>query len=110
MSFAPALEFVFEIRAQVSETLHIGHGDGEITEFTPIVGGSVSGPRLTGKVLAGGGDWSSTRGEICELEARYLVQADDGSVVDIVNRGFYHPDPDSPDQHDGDVKVSEAGH
>lgn len=110
MSFAPALEFVFEIRAQVSETLHIGHGDGETTEFTPIVGGSVTGPRLSGKVLAGGGDWSSTRGEVCELEARYLIQADDGSVIDIVNRGFYHPDRDGPDQHDGDVKVSEAGH
>ncbi|WP_436772570.1 DUF3237 domain-containing protein [Yinghuangia sp. YIM S09857] len=110
MSFTPALDFVFEIRAQVSETLHIGHGDGETTEFTPIVGGGVSGPRLTGKVLAGGGDWSSTRGEVCELEARYLVQADDGTVIDIVNRGFYHPAPNGPDQYDGGIKVSEAGH
>ncbi|MFJ8083110.1 hypothetical protein RKD23_000513 [Streptomyces sp. SAI-170] len=110
MPFTPALEFVFEIRAEVSDTLHIGHGDGEVTEFTPIVGGSVDGPRLRGTVLPGGGDWSSTRGEVCELEARYLIQAEDGAVIDIVNRGYYRPRPDAPDQFDGDVQVSEAGH
>ncbi|MFD5648702.1 DUF3237 domain-containing protein [Streptomyces sp. NPDC127039] len=110
MPFTPALDFVFEIRARVTETLHIGHGDGEVTEFTPIVGGSVDGPLLRGKVLAGGGDWSSTRGEVCELDARYLIQAEDGAVIDIVNRGFYRPKPDSPDQYDGDLQVSESGH
>jgi hypothetical protein len=110
MPFTPALDFVFEIRAEVSETLHIGHGDGEVTEFTPIVGGSVEGPRLRGTVLPGGGDWSSTRGEVCELEARYLLQAEDGAVIDIVNRGYYRPRAAAPDQFDGDVQVSEAGH
>ncbi|MER7111054.1 DUF3237 domain-containing protein [Streptomyces sp. NPDC000229] len=110
MPFTPALTYAFEIRAEIAPTLHIGHGEGETTEFTPIVGGSVEGPLLRGKVLAGGGDWSSTRGEVCELDARYLIQADDGAVIDIVNRGYYRPRPDSPDQYDGDLQVSEAGH
>ncbi|MGW0535119.1 DUF3237 domain-containing protein [Streptomyces sp. NPDC003032] len=110
MPFAPALDFAFEIRAHVTETLHIGHGDGEVTEFTPIVGGSVDGPLLRGEVLAGGGDWSSTRGEVCELDARYLIRAEDGAVIDIANRGFYRPKADSPDQYDGGLQVSEAGH
>jgi uncharacterized protein DUF3237 len=110
MSFTPALEYVFEIRAHIAPELHIGNGDGESTEFVPITGGSVDGPRLTGKVLAGGGDWSSTRGDICELEARYLLQADDGAVIDIVNRGYYRPDADGPDQFDGEIQVTEKGH
>ncbi|MGW6055554.1 DUF3237 domain-containing protein [Streptomyces sp. NPDC055189] len=110
MSFSPALAYAFEIRAHLTDSLHVGHGVGEVTEFTPIVGGTVEGPLLSGKVLAGGGDWSSTRGEVCQLDARYLIQADDGAVIDIVNRGYYHPAPDSPDQHDGDVQVSHAGH
>ncbi|MGW0561505.1 DUF3237 domain-containing protein [Streptomyces sp. NPDC003016] len=110
MPFTPALVFAFEIRAHVTETLHIGHGDGETTEFTPITGGSVEGPLLRGQVLAGGGDWSSTRGEVCELDARYLIRADDGAVIDIVNRGYYRPKSDSPDQYDGDLQVSETGH
>ncbi|MWA08421.1 DUF3237 domain-containing protein [Streptomyces sp. BA2] len=106
----PALTYAFEIRAELSPSLHIGHGDGEVTEFTPITGGSVDGPLLRGKVLAGGGDWSSTRGDICQLDARYLLQADDGAVIDIVNRGYYHPDPESPDQYDDGIQVTQAGH
>lgn len=70
MSFAPSLAFAFEIRAQIAPTLHVGHGDGERTEFTPIVGGTVTRPRLSGTVLPGGGDRHSTRGEVCELDAR----------------------------------------
>jgi hypothetical protein len=64
MPFSPALTYAFEIRAHLTDSLHVGHGDGEVTEFTPIVGGTVDGPSLSGKVLAGGGDWSSTRGEV----------------------------------------------
>ncbi|MDT7845593.1 DUF3237 domain-containing protein [Streptomyces justiciae] len=109
MTTVPSLTFAFEIRAEVAPSLHIGHGDGERTEFTPITGGSVRGPRLNGTVLAGGGDWSDTRGSVCALEARYLIRADDGAVIDIVNRGYYHEDADSPALREGDLQVGEAG-
>ncbi|MEU0743518.1 DUF3237 domain-containing protein [Streptomyces sp. NPDC006134] len=109
MSFTPSLTYAFEIRAAVAPPLHIGHGDGERTEFTPITGGTVHGPRLNGTVLAGGGDWSNTRGKVCELEARYLIRADDGAVIDIVNRGYYHEGAGGPDQFDGTLKVAQAG-
>ncbi|NRQ37386.1 DUF3237 domain-containing protein [Nonomuraea sp. NN258] len=108
-SFAPELTFAFEIRAELSPTRHVGHGDGELLEFTPIVGGTVTGPRLTGTVLPGGGDWSSTRGRVCQLDARYLLQADDGAIIDIVNRGYYRERAGSPDQHDAGLRVSAAG-
>ncbi|GAA2616180.1 DUF3237 domain-containing protein [Actinomadura fulvescens] len=109
-TFTPALTFAFEIHADLSPTLHVGHGDGESTDFTPIIGGTVEGPMLRGKVLPRGGDWSSTRGRICQLDARYLLEADDGAVIDIVNRGYYHEEePTSPDQYDGDLEVSRAG-
>ncbi|MEV5826993.1 DUF3237 domain-containing protein [Spirillospora sp. NPDC052242] len=109
MPFAPALTFAFEIRATLAPTLHVGHGDGEKTEFTPITGGTVDGPLLRGTVLPGGGDWSNTRGRVVELDARYLLRTDDGAVIDIVNRGYYHEDADCPDQHDGDLQVTKAG-
>ncbi|MFC7304050.1 DUF3237 domain-containing protein [Streptomyces monticola] len=108
--FAPSLTYAFEVWAEVAPPLHIGHGDGERTEFTPITGGRVHGPRLNGTVLAGGGDWSNTRGKVIELEARYLIRADDGAVIDIVNRGFYHEGGDTFDQFDGDLQVAGAGH
>ncbi|GAA2133064.1 DUF3237 domain-containing protein [Actinomadura napierensis] len=109
-AFTPALTFAFEIRADLSPSLHVGHGDGEKTEFTPITGGTVEGPLLRGTVLPGGGDWSNTRGRVCELDARYLIQAEDGAVIDIVNRGYYHEEEaKSPEQYDGDLQVSWPG-
>ena len=41
-------------------------------------------------VVPGGGDWSIRRGPtVYELDARYLVRADDGALIDIANRGYY---------------------
>lgn len=86
----PRLVFAFEARVDVAETVHIGRG----LDFTPITGGTVHGPRLSGKVLAGGGDRSTTHDGVTELDAHYLLQADDGSVIDIHNRGFWRATPE----------------
>jgi hypothetical protein len=86
----PLLVFAFEARVDIAETLHIGGG----LDFTPITGGTVHGPRLSGKVLAGGGDRSTTHGGVTELDAHYLLQADDGAVIDIRNRGFWRATPE----------------
>ncbi|MGW6561951.1 DUF3237 domain-containing protein [Streptomyces hydrogenans] len=108
--FAPALDFAFEIRAFLAPSVHIGHGAGETTTYVPVTGGTVEGPRLRGTVLPGGGDWCDRRGDVYQLDARYLLQADDGAVIDITNRGYYHEDdPTSPAQYDGALQVSEAG-
>ncbi|BCY12792.1 DUF3237 domain-containing protein [Actinoplanes sp. L3-i22] len=90
----PRLVFAFEARVDVAETVHVGRGPDEVLMFTPITGGTVAGPRLNGVVLAGGGDWSVTRGQVTELDARYLLRADDGAVIDIVNRGFWRATPE----------------
>jgi hypothetical protein len=90
----PRLVFAFEARVDVAESLHVGRGPDEVLMFTPITGGTVDGPRLSGRVLAGGGDWSTTRGQTTELDAHYLLQASDGAVIDIHNRGFWRATPE----------------
>lgn len=86
----PRLEFAFEARVDVDPMVHVGGSGADALLFFPITGGTVSGPRLRGEVLAGGGDWATDRGDlVTELEARYLIRADDGAVIDIVNRGFH---------------------
>ncbi|BAL90877.1 hypothetical protein AMIS_56570 [Actinoplanes missouriensis 431] len=86
----PRLALAFEARVDVAASLDIGDG----LQFTPITGGTVSGPRLSGRVLAGGGDWSTTRGQVTALDAHYLLEADDGAVIDIRNRGFWRASPE----------------
>ncbi len=88
----PTLEFVFEVRVDIAPHLRIGRSADEELTFTPITGGTVSGPRLNGVVLAGGGDWAVERSRTSQLEARYLLQADDGAVIDILNRGYFRAD------------------
>lgn len=90
----PTLEYVFEIRAGIDPDFHIGRGPEERLSFTPVSGGSVAGPRLNGTVLAGGGDWAVERFGTAQLEARYLIQADDGAVIDILNRGYFRATPE----------------
>jgi hypothetical protein len=90
----PELVFAFEARIDVAPSERIGRSDEELLEITPVAGGTVSGPRLSGTVVGCGGDWSTTRLGVAELEARYLLRADDGALIDIVNRGYYR-------EHDG---------
>lgn len=86
---APSLQFAFEIQAHCEPSIHIGTSELENVEFTPVVGGPVAGPLLTGEIIPGGGDWSTTRGESCQVEARYLIRTEDGAAVDVVNRGYW---------------------
>ena len=90
----PQLSFAFEVRVDVADSLHVGRGPDELLMFTPITGGTVDGPRLRGMVLPGGGDWSTTRGACSELDAHYLLRAEDGAVIDIRNRGFWRATPE----------------
>ncbi|MFE7723381.1 DUF3237 domain-containing protein [Nocardia rhizosphaerihabitans] len=90
----PTLEFAFEARVEIAEPLLLGDvADGE-RFFTPIIGGTVAGPKLNGTVLPYGGDWSAVRSGTCELDARYLLRAADGATIDIHNKGFYRAEPE----------------
>jgi len=63
--------------------------------FIPIIGGTVEGPDLTGRVIAAGGDSQTVRSDnVIVLEARYMIQADDGTLLSVVNRGYRHSTPE----------------
>jgi len=84
----PTLTFVFSADVLVGEPQEKGTIDGKRSRFIPITGGSVEGPRLSGKVLAGGGDWQAIHPDgLTEVLARYTLQAQDGTVIGITNPG-----------------------
>ena len=73
----PGFEFCFELRAAVDEALPLGGAlEGEGLHFARITGGTFDGPRLRGRVLAGGGDWWHGRGLVVRLDARYVIEAE----------------------------------
>ena len=56
-----------------------------------IIGGTVTGPYLSGKVLDIGADWQTIFDNgLAELDTRYAFQTDDGAVIEIINYGLRH--------------------
>jgi Protein of unknown function (DUF3237) len=57
----------------------------------PILGGSFSGERLSGRVLPGGADWQLVRSDgVAELDARYTLETSDGARIYVRNFGYRH--------------------
>lgn len=82
----PSLTFVFRAEVAVEPALQLGLVAGVGKRIFPILGGTVQGPKLSGTVLAGGADWQSVAADgtayVC---ARYVLQADDGTLICVTN-------------------------
>jgi hypothetical protein len=89
MTAAPSLEYVFTARVDVGPPLVVGPTPAGERRVVPILGGTVEGPRLRGTVVPGGADWQVVHPDgTVALEARYTVQAEDGALVYVNNRGL----------------------
>jgi Protein of unknown function (DUF3237) len=89
------VEFSFTANVQLGEMRVLGRGPEGVRRFIPIIGGTVEGPDLTGRVIAAGGDSQIIRSDdVIVLEARYMIQADDSTLISVVNRGLRHSTPE----------------
>ncbi len=69
--------------------------------FTSVgAGGTVSGPLLNGTVVDySGADWPAIRGDrVVELNAHYMLLAEDGTRIYIRNLGYVHGPVSSSDR------------
>ena len=95
-----ALEHVFTVQVAVAPPLVIGESSRGMRRIIPILGGQVEGPRLRGEVLPGGADWQYVRPDgVLQLTARYTLRADDGALIQVVNRGLRHGPPRGDGAH-----------
>jgi hypothetical protein len=61
----------------------------------PIASGSFDGPRLRGRVLGGGSDWTLLRSDgVLELELRLTLETDDGALIHMTSFGLRHGPPE----------------
>ena len=84
MNFRPLmlLRLTTSLTEELGSTPH-----GRLSIF-PVTGGAFEGDRLRGKVLAGGGDWVTTRADgIRELDLRVTLETDDGALIHVTISG-----------------------
>ena len=92
----PGLEFVTEICVEVGQPITIGETGIGLRRVVPILGGTVAGPRLSGRVVPGGADFQILRADgAMELEAKYVLEAAGGALIYVVNRGLRHGPTDA---------------
>ena len=90
----PQLAFLFEAQVHVAAPIEMGPGPNGAHRVIPITGGTVTGPRVNGIVLPGGADWQWIRPDgAAEIEARYIIETNDGARISVVNRGLRHGPP-----------------
>ncbi|MCB2078310.1 MAG: DUF3237 domain-containing protein [Novosphingobium sp.] len=87
----PAFEFLFEIALtwktlQNIPNMPTGAGRGA----TYIDSGVIEGPHLNGKIVEqSGADWALFRPDkVLDLDARYMLEAEDGTLILMRNRGY----------------------
>jgi len=96
----PGLEFAFRMQLEFGDgpRLRFRPGFKEFTRgFVSVLGGEITGPRLTGKVVAqSGGDWPRLwRSGLVEFEAHYVLEAGDGTPIYIHNSGLAYTSPET---------------
>ncbi|WP_118132616.1 DUF3237 domain-containing protein [Oceanicella sp. SM1341] len=87
----PALAHLCDLRVQVAVPIEAGEDARGRHRIIPITGGTVSGARLSGRVLNLGADWQCLGPDLAAvLDTRYAIETDDGALIDVRNFGHRH--------------------
>ena len=94
-SSPPELSFAFEVCAKVGAAIDVGKTPRGHRKIVPITGGTLEGPGINGRIIPGGADWQIVRPDgVVELQARYAVEMDGGSLLYIENNGIRRAPPE----------------
>ena len=85
---------IFTIHAELAPMLHFGRTPYGERRVIGILGGSVRGPKLNGRVLPGGADWQIVRGDgVADIQARYTIESEAGARILVSSEGLRHGPP-----------------
>ena len=84
-------EPIFSIRCELANILDLGPAPFGHRRVVNILGGPVTGARLSGRVLPGGADWQivAADGSI-DVHARYTIESDAGALIQVDSKGMRH--------------------
>ena len=91
----PALSHLCELFVELGKPMELGPAPRGRRRIIPIIGGTVKGDRLKGRIMDLGADWQTVFADgTAELDTRYSMQTHDGAIIDIRNFGYRHGPPD----------------
>jgi hypothetical protein len=90
-----AREPLFTVTAELSDVLHAGRTPYGERRVIGILGGTVEGARLTGRIVPGGDDWQIIRSDgVADIRARYVIASKSGAHVLVTSEGLRHGPPE----------------
>lgn len=91
----PLLHPMARIACEVDALVTLGPAPTGERRYVPLLGGTVEGPELSGRVRAGGVDWQLARADgVLEIAAHYVIETPDGALVEVQSNGMRHGPPE----------------
>jgi hypothetical protein len=85
----PELEFLASLAVEVAPPVEVGRTRTGLRRVIPISGGTVTGPELNGRILPAGADFQLITSETSsDLDARYVIETDDGDRLFVMNAAY----------------------
>ena len=87
----PKLDHICTLMVALGPIRTMGAGRAGMRRIIPIIGGTVTGPEISGRILNVGADWQTIFDNgLAELDTRYAMETDDGATIEIINYGYRH--------------------
>jgi hypothetical protein len=85
----PPLSFFADLSVRVGRPQEVGHVAHGLRRLIPILGGEAVGDGWRARVLPGGADFQLVVSDtLAELDARYVLETDDGDLIYVHNRAI----------------------
>jgi hypothetical protein len=86
---------IFTLQSPLGDIQMLGNTPYGERRIINILGGTVEGPKLNGKVLPGGADWQIVRADgVVHLNACYTIETDTGGQILVDAEGYRHGPPE----------------
>jgi hypothetical protein len=88
-------EPIFRVHCEVANILDLGPAPFGHRRVVNLLGGTVSGTKLNGRILPGGADWQIMAADgALDIHARYTIESDQGALIQVDSKGLRNGPPE----------------